>query len=236
MAPERALSRENHVLNYQGGCRISGLDLASQVGRAGSRRMNTPVHAYRDAYRRAQEDPEGFWSERAEALHWERRWDRVLDASRAPFYRWFPGGRISTCYNALDRHVEQGRGEQAALIYDSPVTGTVAQLTYRELRERVACFAGALAAQGVGRGDRVVIYIDRKSTRLNSSHTVISYAVFCLKKKNNKQGDADVKLALVYRNRRAHMVQTHHLPPTAQLRVCAPVLDQLDRVLPACSP
>ena len=103
--------------------------------------MNTLVNAYRDAYRRAQEDPEGFWSERAAALHWERRWDRVLDASRAPFYRWFPGGRISTCYNALDRHVEQGRGEQAALIYDSPVTGTVAQLTYRELRERVARFA-----------------------------------------------------------------------------------------------
>src|SRR5947207_706873 len=121
--------------------------------------MNAGVNAYRDAYRRAQEDPEGFWSERAEALHWERRWDRVLDASRAPFYRWFTGGRISTCYNALDRHVEQGRGEQAALIYDSPVTGTVAQLTYRELRERVARFAGALAAQGVGRGDRVVIYM-----------------------------------------------------------------------------
>src|SRR5438067_1963810 len=121
--------------------------------------MNTLVNAYRDAYRRAHEDPEGFWSERAEALHWERRWDRVLDASRAPFYRWFTGGRINTCYNALDRHVEQGRGEQAALIYDSPVTGTVVRLTYRELRERVARFAGALAAQGVGRGDRVVIYM-----------------------------------------------------------------------------
>src|SRR5438067_9832739 len=121
--------------------------------------MNAGVNAYRDAYRRAQEDPEGFWSERAEALHWERRWDRVLDASRAPFYRWFPGGRISTCYNALDRHVEQGRGEQAALIYDSPVTGTVAQLTYRELRDRVALFAGALVRQRVARGDRVVIYM-----------------------------------------------------------------------------
>src|SRR5207248_1804268 len=68
-------------------------------------------------------------------------------------------GRISTCYNALDRHVDEGRGEQAALIYDSPVTGTVVRLTYRELRDRVARFAGALAAQGVGRGDRVVIYM-----------------------------------------------------------------------------
>ena len=121
--------------------------------------MNTPANAYREAYRRALEDPEGFWGERAMALHWERCWDRVLDASRAPFYRWFTGGRINTCYNALDRHIEQGRGEQAALIYDSPVTGTAARLSYRELRDRVAHFAGALAAQGVGRGDRVVIYM-----------------------------------------------------------------------------
>jgi propionyl-CoA synthetase len=121
--------------------------------------MNIQASAYRDAYRRAREDPEGFWSERASALHWERRWDRVLDASRAPFYRWFTGGRISTCYNALDRHVEQGRGEQAALIYDSPVTGTVARFTYRELRDRVAQCAGALLRQGVVRGDRVIIYM-----------------------------------------------------------------------------
>ncbi|HXW73289.1 MAG TPA: propionyl-CoA synthetase [Steroidobacteraceae bacterium] len=115
--------------------------------------------AYRDAYRCALEDPERFWGARAEALHWERRWDQVLDATRAPLYRWYGGGRINTCYNALDRHVEAGRGGQAALIYDSPVTGTVARLTYLELRDRVAQFAGALAAQGVARGDRVVIYM-----------------------------------------------------------------------------
>src|SRR5215469_7106622 len=121
--------------------------------------MNTPVDPYREAHRRALEDPEGFWGERAAALHWERRWDRVLDESRAPLYRWFSGGRINTCYNALDRHVEQGRGEQAALIYDSPVTGTVARLSYQELCDRVARFAGALAAQGVGRRDCVVIYM-----------------------------------------------------------------------------
>ncbi len=118
-----------------------------------------PENAYRAAWRRALEDPEGFWGERAEALAWERRWERVLDASRAPFYRWFVGGRLNTCYNALDRHVEQGRGEQAALIYDSPVTGTVARLSYRELCDQVARFAGALAAQGVARGDRVIIYM-----------------------------------------------------------------------------
>jgi propionyl-CoA synthetase len=121
--------------------------------------VSTPVSAYSDARRRALEDPEGFWGERAQALSWERRWERVLDASRAPFYRWFTGGRLNTCYNALDRHVEQGRGEQAALIYDSPVTGTVARFSYRELRDRVAQFAGALTRQGVARGDRVIIYM-----------------------------------------------------------------------------
>src|SRR6516164_5312841 len=121
--------------------------------------MNMAADAYRDAHRRALEDSDGFWGEQAAALHWERRWQRVLDADRAPFYRWFTGGRINTCYNALDRHSEQGRGEQPALIYDTPVTGTVARLSYRELRDRVAHFAGALAAQGVARGDRVVIYM-----------------------------------------------------------------------------
>ena len=121
--------------------------------------MNTPANTYREAHRRALEDPEGFWGDQAMALHWERRWDRVLDSRRAPFYRWFTGGRINTCHNALDRHVEQGRAGQAALIYDSPVTGTVARLSYRELRDRVAHFAGALTAQGVGRGDCVVIYM-----------------------------------------------------------------------------
>ncbi|MGH8528668.1 MAG: propionyl-CoA synthetase, partial [Nevskiales bacterium] len=114
-------------------------------------------------YRRSLNDPEGFWAEQAEALHWERRWDKVLDASGAPPemnpFRWFTGGRLNTCYNALDRHVEQGRAEQAALIYDSPVTGTIQSFSYRELRDRVALFAGALSGQGVKHGDRVIIYM-----------------------------------------------------------------------------
>jgi propionyl-CoA synthetase len=114
---------------------------------------------YDEVYRRAQQDPEGFWAAAAEDIHWERRWDRVLDASRPPYYRWFPGGRLNTCYNALDVHVDRGRGKQIALIYDSPVTGTVRSFTYFELRDQVARFAGALRRQGVEPGDRVILYM-----------------------------------------------------------------------------
>ena len=114
---------------------------------------------YVDAYRRATENPDVFWAERASALTWDRRWTRVLDTSNAPFYRWFSGGRINTCYNALDRHVEQGRGGNLALIYDSPVTGVALRFTYEELLNQVASFAGALRKLGVERGDRVIIYM-----------------------------------------------------------------------------
>jgi propionyl-CoA synthetase len=114
---------------------------------------------YEEVYRRSLEDPDRFWAEAARAIDWVEPWKRVLDDDRAPFYRWFVGGRLNTCHNALDRHVEGGRADQLALIYDSPVTGTTATFTYRELRDAVARFAGALVAQGVGRGDRVVVYM-----------------------------------------------------------------------------
>src|SRR5881392_2635545 len=110
---------------------------------------------FEEIYRRSLEEPEGFWGEAAAAIDWDEPWERVLDDSRAPFYRWFAGGRMNTCHNALDRHVERGRGDQVALIYDSPVTDTVATFTYAELRDAVARFAGALRAQGVEHGDRV---------------------------------------------------------------------------------
>src|SRR5919106_4506108 len=112
-----------------------------------------------EIYARSLRDPEGFWAEAAEALHWERRWDRVLDDTRPPFYRWFASGRINTCYNAVDRHVEAGRGGQAAIIHDSPVTGTVRRLTYAELQDQVARFAGVLVTQAVAKGDRVIVYM-----------------------------------------------------------------------------
>jgi propionyl-CoA synthetase len=114
---------------------------------------------YKQAYGRSIEDPDGFWGEAAEAIHWTRRWDRVLDDSDAPMYRWFSGGELNTCYNAVDRHVEEGRAEQLAIIYDSPITDTIRKYTYAELRDAVAALAGAMAARGVGKGDRVVIYM-----------------------------------------------------------------------------
>jgi propionyl-CoA synthetase len=114
---------------------------------------------YAEIYRRALERSDEFWVEAAEAIDWERRWDRVLDASRPPFYRWFAGGRLNTCWNALDRHVAAGRGERIALIWDSPVTGQVERFTYRELRDAVAGLAGALSGLGVVKGDRVLIYM-----------------------------------------------------------------------------
>jgi propionyl-CoA synthetase len=114
---------------------------------------------YDEAYARSMQDPEGFWAEAAREISWTRPWTRVLDASRAPFYRWFPGAETNTCYNALDRHVEEGRGEQPALIYDSPLAGTQASFTFAELRDAAARCAGALRALGAGKGDRVIIYM-----------------------------------------------------------------------------
>ncbi|HEU4346908.1 MAG TPA: propionyl-CoA synthetase [Actinoplanes sp.] len=114
---------------------------------------------YQAAYQRSVQDPTGFWRDAAEAIDWDVPPADVLDESAAPIYRWFPDARLNTCYNALDRHVEAGRGDQTALIYDSPVTGTVGAYSYRELRDEVAVFAGALRRLGVGAGDRVVIYM-----------------------------------------------------------------------------
>ena len=102
---------------------------------------------YEQVYQRSMRDPEGFWAAAAEDIYWERRWDKVFDDSRKPFYRWFAGGRLNTCFNALDLHVERGRGKQLALIYDSPVTGTVQSYTYDAFRDEVARTAGALAAR-----------------------------------------------------------------------------------------
>jgi len=110
-------------------------------------------------YRRSLDDPSGWWGEIAEGIDWYTKWDTVLDASAKPVARWFSGGILNTCYNAIDRHVVNGRGDQPALIYDSALSDTVETYTYRELLDEVARFAGVLDKAGVGKGDRVVVYM-----------------------------------------------------------------------------
>ncbi len=157
---------------------------------------------YEATYRRSIEDPEGFWAEAAEDIHWHRKWDRVLDDSNPPFYRWFSGGQLNTCYNMLDRHVEQGRGEQPALIYDSPVTDTMRTFTYRQLCHEVARFAGALRQRGIGKGDRVVVYMPMvpeavvamlACARLGAIHSVV-FGGFAAKELATRIDDAKPKL------------------------------------------
>jgi propionyl-CoA synthetase len=114
---------------------------------------------YDEVYARWRRDPESFWAEAAEDVRWFRRWDRVLDFDRPPFARWFVGAETNTCFNAVDRHVEEGRGAQAAIIYDSPVTGTVRRISYADLRDEVARAAGMLRKLGVAKGDRVLVYM-----------------------------------------------------------------------------
>ena len=115
--------------------------------------------SYEEVFSRSLTDPDGFWSAAAEEVSWIETWDKVIDTSNPPFYRWFPGGVMNTCYNAVDLHVETGRADQAALIYDSPVTDTVKTFTYLELRDEIAFFAGTLASHGVTKGERVIIYM-----------------------------------------------------------------------------
>ncbi|MCP3953250.1 MAG: propionyl-CoA synthetase [Desulfobacterales bacterium] len=117
------------------------------------------TNPYDEAHAQSINNPDEFWAAAAEDCHWYKKWDKVLDDSNKPFYRWFTGGEINTCYNALDFHIENGRGDQDALIYDSPVTDTVTKYTYSELRDEVAKVAGVLVAQGVTKGDRVLIYM-----------------------------------------------------------------------------
>ena len=107
---------------------------------------------FAEVHTRSLSHPESFWAEAAEAIHWTKRWERVLDDSNPPSYRWFTGGELNTCYNALDIHVETGRGDQPALIYDSPVTGNKRRYSYSELRDEVARFAGQCWPGAGGQG------------------------------------------------------------------------------------
>ena len=157
---------------------------------------------YQQLYSQWQADPEGFWAEAAAAIDWIKPWERVLDDSTKPIYRWFAGAEVNSCYNALDRHVEGGRAEQLALIYDSPVTDSVKTFTYRELRDEVARFAGALAEQGVTKGDRVILYMPMvpeaaiamlACARIGAIHSVV-FGGFAAKELATRIDDAKPKL------------------------------------------
>ncbi|MCK5540585.1 MAG: AMP-binding protein, partial [Deltaproteobacteria bacterium] len=115
---------------------------------------------YEELYRQSMESPDEYWAAAAEDVQWVKKWDKVLDDSRAPnFYSWFTGGELNTCYNAIDYHVENGRADQVAIIYDSPQTNTVKKITYSDLLEQVSRFAGVLVSQGLGKGDTAIIYM-----------------------------------------------------------------------------
>ncbi len=112
-----------------------------------------------EVFQRSVDNPEEFWAEAAKDITWYKKPEKGLDDSNPPFYKWFVGGKMNTCYNAVDRHVESGRADQTAIIYDSPVTNTIRKITYKELQTQVATFAGGLASLGVKKGDTVVIYM-----------------------------------------------------------------------------
>ncbi len=160
------------------------------------------MSTYDSVYKQSITAPEFFWAQAAEDVHWYQKWDKVLDDQRRPFYRWFRGALTNTCYNALDLHIETGRADQTALIYDSAMTGTVKKFTYRELRDEVARFAGVLAGSGVTKGDRVIIYMPMipeavvamlACARIGAIHSVV-FGGFAARELATRIDDAKPKL------------------------------------------
>lgn len=138
--------------------------------------------SYADIYAESMRDPDAFWMEAAKGIDWVTPPSKALFDENAPTYEWFSDGMVNTCYNAVDRHVLAGRGDQTAIIHDSPITGTKAKITYAQLQDKVAGLAGALAAKGVGKGDRVLIYMPMVPealvamlavTRIGAIHSVV---------------------------------------------------------------
>lgn len=117
------------------------------------------MSTYDDSYQSWRDDPEGFWADAANDIHWDKKWDTVLDTSAQANGAWFTGAMCNTSYNCLDRHVKAGNGDRAALIYDSPVTDTKRTYSYSELLEEVATLAAVLDSQGLVAGDRAIIYM-----------------------------------------------------------------------------
>uniref|UniRef100_A0A0N7ZAC5 Acyl-CoA synthetase short-chain family member 3, mitochondrial n=1 Tax=Scylla olivacea TaxID=85551 RepID=A0A0N7ZAC5_SCYOL len=165
--------------------RVLGAGLrAGGVGLCG-RRYSVPAGpagSYDDLHRRSLAEPEQFWDEVGRVVEWHKPYERVLDDSRQPFTQWYTGGLLNTCHNAVDRHVAAGRGDQLAVIHDSPITGSLSSLTFSQLQEATARLAGALARLGVTRGDTVLIYMPMVAeavvamlavTRLGAAHSLV---------------------------------------------------------------
>ncbi|MCK6443980.1 propionyl-CoA synthetase [Elstera cyanobacteriorum] len=159
---------------------------------------------YQQVYDQAWNDPEAFWGQAAQAADWFSPWTQVLDRDASPGGRWFVGATTNVCHNALDRHVAAGRGDQTALIYDSAMTGTVEHYTYADLTEKVAKLAGALAALGVGKGDRVLVYMPMipeaamamlACARLGAVHSVV-FGGFAATELKTRIEDAKPKVIL----------------------------------------
>ena len=160
--------------------------------------------SYQELYDTSIHKPQEFWADAAQAISWSKPWDKVLDDSNIPFYRWFTGATLNTCYNAVDRHVEQGYGEQTAIIYDSPVTDSKQKISFSELLHQVSKMAGALASCGVTKGDRVVIYMPMipqtlvgmlACARLGAIHSVV-FGGFAANELATRIDDAKPKVVL----------------------------------------
>ena len=159
---------------------------------------------YRALYRNSIEQPDIFWAAVAEKLDWSRRWDTVVDQSAAPIPRWFTGGELNACHNCVDRHVAAGHGEQLAIIYESPVTQVSRQVTYAQLQHQTAQIGGALRELGVGKGDRVLIYMPNSveavvamlaCARIGAVHSVV-FGGFAPRELAARIDDATPKLVI----------------------------------------
>src|SRR5229473_4061039 len=164
--------------------------------------MDVRASRYHEVYRRSLEDPEGFWGEAARDIDWIEPPKKIFDPAAGVYGRWFTGGICNTCYNAIDRHIERGRSDQAAIIYDSPVTGAKRAISYGELLVEVSTFAGVLREFGVGKGDRVIIYMPMvpetmvamlACARIGAVHSVV-FGGFAAKELATRIDDAKPKL------------------------------------------
>src|SRR6187455_1401484 len=166
--------------------------------------MDAPISRYHEIYARSMRDPEGFWGEAAQAIDWYEPAKKVFDKDAGVYGRWFTGASCNTCYNAIDRHVERGRADQPAIIYDSPVTSTKRVITYAELLREVQTLAAILQDFGVAKGDRVILYMPMvpealfamyACARIGAIHSVV-FGGFAAKELATRLDDAKPKLIL----------------------------------------